>query len=176
MLSHLNYATQKRKLFCGAKSVVRELKTPEIMLKDRLKQDSVTALKNHDSHKVEVLRYLISLIDKKDLQLPPGTMTEVDMISVLQKELKNKEESREMFAKAGRADLVDGLDYEIVLVKEYLPQSINEDELGQIVSSVIDEVGINFGMVMKNVVSKVAGRVGGDVISKIVKQKISERV
>ena len=145
------------------------------MLKDKLKQDSVIALKNRDSHKVEVVRYLISLIDKKELQLPPGAMTEADEVAVLQKELKNKEESKEMFAKANRNDLVETLDYEILILKGYLPESISEEELGKIVSDVIDQVGTNFGMVMKNVVSKVSGRAGGDVISKVVKQKISER-
>ena len=146
------------------------------MLKEKLKIDSVSALKSHDSHKVEVLRYLISLIDKKELQLPPGAMTETDEISAMQKELKNKEESREMFEKAGRKELVQDLDYEIAILKEYLPKSISEEELGGIVSASIDEVGTNFGMVMKNVVSKVAGRVAGDIISKVVKQKLSERV
>lgn len=145
------------------------------MLKNKLKQDSVIALKSRENRKVEVLRFLISLIDKKELQLPPETMTETDVVSVLQKELKNKEESREMFVKANRSDLVEELDYEIEILKEYLPKSISEEELAEIVSSVINEVGVNFGMVMKNVVSKVAGRVGGEVISKVVKQKISER-
>lgn len=166
---------QKRKLFCGAKNAARELKIHENMLKDKLKQDSVIALKNRDSHRVEVVRYLISLIDKKELQLPPGAMTEADEVAVLQKELKNKEESKEMFAKANRNDLVETLDYEILILKGYLPESISEEELGKIVSDVIDQVGTNFGMVMKNVVSKVSGRAGGDVISKVVKQKISER-
>lgn len=146
------------------------------MLKDKLKLESVNALKSHEGHKVEVLRYLISLIDKKELLLPPGSMTEADEISAMQKELKNKEESREMFEKAGRTDLVKDLDYEIDILKEYLPKSISEEELGEIVSGTIDEVGTNFGMVMKNVVGKVAGRAGGDIISKVVKQKLSERV
>lgn len=158
------------------KSAAKELKTHENMLKDKLKQESVTALKNHDSHKVEVLRYLISLIDKKALTLPPEAMNETEEILVLQKELKNKEESKEMFDKAGRKDLVEGMDYEIAIVKEYLPEAITEEKLTEIVNKAIDEVGANFGMVMKNVLAEVKGRVTGDVVSKIVKQKISERV
>ena len=78
----------------------------DIMLKDKLKLESVNALKAHDQKLVDVLRFLVSLIDKKELQLPAGKMTEADEIAVLRKELKNKEESREMFAKAGRGDLV----------------------------------------------------------------------
>lgn len=143
------------------------------MLKDKIKEDSVVALKSHDNRKVEVLRYLISLIDKKEMQLPVGEMKEEDELSVIRKELKNKEESKEMFLKGNRNDLVDQLDYEIALVKEYLPKGLDEVEIIKFVDEAIAKVGSNFGMVMKEVVQKVAGRAGGDVISKIVKEKIS---
>jgi len=143
------------------------------MLKDKLKQDSVVALKNHDSKRVGVLRFLISLIDKKEMQLPPNTMTEVEELVVLRKELKNKEESREMFLKANRSDLVSELDYEIVVVKEYLPQEISEEKIREVVSSVIEEKGNNFGLVMREVMVRFGGAVGGDVVSAIVKEKLN---
>ncbi len=162
-----------RKLFYGGKNVDGEPKNLENMLKDKIKEDSVVALKSHDNRKVEVLRYLISLIDKKEMQLPVGEMKEEDELSVIRKELKNKEESKEMFLKGNRNDLVDQLDYEIALVKEYLPKGLDEVEIVKFVDEAIAKVGSNFGMVMKEVVQKVAGRAGGDVISKIVKEKIS---
>ncbi|MEI8068165.1 MAG: GatB/YqeY domain-containing protein [Candidatus Shapirobacteria bacterium] len=143
------------------------------MLKDKLKQDSVVALKSRDNKRVGVLRFLISLIDKKEMQLPPGAMTEVEELGVLRKELKNKEESREMFLKANRDDLVTELDYEIVVVKEYLPQDVSEDKIEEIVLAVIAEKGDNFGLVMREVMARLGGAVGGDVISKIVKEKIN---
>jgi uncharacterized protein YqeY len=142
-------------------------------MKDKLKTDSVAALKNHDNVRVGVLRYLISLIDKKELQLPPGQMSEATEVQVLMKELKDKEESREMFLKGNRDDLVKELDYEIAVVKEYLPAEMTEAELEKTVDEAIAEVGNNFGMVMKTVMGKTAGRVGGDKISAMVKQKIS---
>ena len=153
------------------KNAVKELKTREDMLKDKIKSDSVSALKNHDQKRVDVLRFLISLIDKKEMQLPPGGMTEKEEISVLRKELKNKQESREMFLKAGRNDLVEQQDYEIKVVGEYLPQEMTEAEVEKIVDDVLAEFGANFGLVMKNVMIKTGGRVGGEVISKIVKEK-----
>jgi len=143
------------------------------MLKDKLKQDSFNALKNRDNRRVDVLRFLISLIDKKELQLPPDSINETDEIGVLQKELKNKEESKEMFAKAKRNDLVEQLDYEIEIVKEYLPRALTEEELILMVEESVKEAGNNFGMVMKILVPKVAGRADGALISRIVKEKIS---
>ncbi len=143
------------------------------MIKDKLKSNSVEALKNHDSVKVGVLRFLISLIDKKEMQLPVGQMTEADEIGVLRKELKNKEESREMFLKGNRNDLVEQLDYEIKVLKEYLPEEISEDKVAEIVTKVVLEKGNNFGLVMKEVMSELNGTVDGSIVSKIVKEKIS---
>lgn len=145
------------------------------MLREKLKSDSVIALKNHDSKRVGVLRFLTSLIDKKELQLPPDAMGENEVIGVLRKELKNKEESREMFSKANRNDLVSEMDYEIAIVKEYLPRELSEEDLIKIVEDAISEQADNFGMVMKTVVSKVAGGASGDIISKIVREKLANR-
>ena len=174
ILSLLLWDMLKKRLFFGEKNVEEEPKTQEDkMIKDKLKQNSVEALKKHDSVLVGILRYLISLIDKKELQLPPGEMKESDEIAVLQKELKNKEESKAVFQKADRNDLVSSLDYEIEVLKSYLPKQMNETEISKMVNEAIQVNGNNFPLVMKEVMGKVAGRASGDVVSKIVKQKLS---
>jgi uncharacterized protein len=144
------------------------------MLKDKLKKESIEALKNHNQKLVDVLRFLVSLIDKKEMQLPVGKMTEADEIGVLRKELKNKEESREMFLKAGRNDLVEQLDYETEVVKGYLPAEVSKEQIKKTVEEVITEKGNNFGLVMKEVMVKLGGAVDGGVVSGIVKEKISQ--
>ena len=53
------------------------------MMRNKLKQDSFDALKNRDNKRVDVLRFLISLIDKKEMQLPPGGMSETEELAVL---------------------------------------------------------------------------------------------
>jgi uncharacterized protein YqeY len=143
------------------------------MLRDNLKKESIEALKSHNQKLVDVLRFLISLIDKKEMQLPVGKMTENDEIGVLRKELKNKEESREMFLKANRIDLVEQLDYEIEIVKGYLPAEVTKEQIEKTVVDVIGEKGNNFGLVMKEVMTRLGGSVDGVVISAIVKEKIS---
>ena len=144
------------------------------MLKDKLKKESIEALKSHDQKRVDVLRFLISLIDKKELQLPVGKMTDAEEIGVLRKELKNKEESKEMFLKANRVDLVQQLDYEIEVVKGYLPAEISQEQIEKVVADVIADKGNNFGLVMREVMVKLNGAVDGGVISKIVKEKIGQ--
>ncbi len=142
----------------------------DTMLKDKLKKNSIEALKNRDSKRVEVLRFLVSLIDKKELQLPVGQMTEGDEIGVLRKELKNKEEAKVLFIKGGRADLVDQMDYEIAVVREYLPEEMSDEKIKEVIKLVINEKGSNFGMVMKESMSKLGGAVDGSIVSRMVKE------
>ena len=143
-------------------------------MKVKLQQDSVIALKEHNQALVDVLRYLIALIDKRELQLPPGSMNEGEELKVLLKELKNKEESRELFVRGNRDDLVMQLDYEIKVLKGYLPADMSQEELERIVDGAVAEVGKDFGAVMKGVMVKVAGRISGDKITPLVKKKLSD--
>lgn len=145
------------------------------MLKDKIKQDILVAMKDRDMKKVNVLRFLVSLIDKKALQLPVGEMKESDELVVMQKELKNKEESLEIFKKAERQDLVTDLEEEIEILKSYLPKMLSEEEIEKMVDEAIESVGVNFGVVMREVIGKAAGRAEGAVISSIVKKKIESQ-
>jgi len=142
------------------------------MWRDQIKQEVVVALKSGDKRKVEVLRFLVSLIDKRELQLPPDGLTEVEEINVLRKELRNKQEAREMFLKASRDDLVKEQDYEIEIVKSYLPKELEEGEIREMVGKIIREKGNNFGAVMGETMKNVAGKASGDLVAKIVKEEL----
>lgn len=143
------------------------------MIKNKLQSEVVIALKNHQSRRVEILRFLISVIDKKALQLPPNSMKEEDEVAVLRKELKNKEEARGMFEKAGRADLVAEVDEEIVVTKTYLPVEMTEEAVAKVVDEVIASGANNFGQVMGGVMKRVAGNASGDMVSRLVKEKLN---
>lgn len=174
MLSLQLVVTQKRKLFYGERNVARDPKNQEDMWRDQIKKEVVVALKSGDHKKVEVLRFLISLIDKRELQLPPDGLTEVEEINVLRKELRNKEEAREMFLKANRDDLVGEQDYEIEIVKSYLPKEMEDEEIREIVKKIIGEKGNDFGAIMGETMKNMAGRASGDVVSKIVKEELDK--
>jgi len=144
-------------------------------LKNKIKKESVEALKSGDSRKVEVLRFLISLLDKKELRLPPGKMTEADEVVVLRKELKNKQEARDMFVKAGRKDLVSEIDDEITMVEKYLPIQMGEADVKKMVDEVMGGMEVkNFGQIMSGVMAKVGTDADGSLVARIVKAKISE--
>ncbi len=143
-----------------------------MQLRDQLKADAMAALKAHDNRKSQALRYLVSLIDKRSLQLPEGQMNEVEVLAVMQKEMKNKQESKAIFAQAGRSELVEDTDYEIELLAGYLPAAVTDEEVKQATVEVVAKVGPNFGLVMKEVMGRFKGRVEGNVVSRIVKEVI----
>ncbi|MBU1129894.1 GatB/YqeY domain-containing protein [Patescibacteria group bacterium] len=144
-----------------------------MFIRDRIKKDSVEALKAGQSRKVEILRFLLSLIEKRALKLPFGEMEDSDVSAVLQKELKNKKESKQMFEKASRDDLVKEIEYEIELLQVYLPEEINEEEVEKIVGRIVDEnKEANFGLMMNKVMAELRGKVDGGLVSKLVKKAI----
>lgn len=152
------------------------------MLRNNIKLNADEALKLGDSKKVGALRYLLSIIDKKALTLPPDSFGDREEISVLQKELKNKEEAKELFSKANRTDLVAEQDYEIEILKKYLPEAMDEIELGKVVDEVIGVLCKDmikpypvsmFGSIMREVGARVSGKAEGSEIAKIVKIKLS---
>ncbi len=164
----------KKRLSCGGKNAAKEQKNQEIMQRDQIKQEAVEALKSGDSKKANSLRYLISLIEKRELQLPLGAFDESEEVKVLQKELKNKEEAREMFAKGGRPDLVIEQEAEIEWIKKYLPKELSEVEIRDIVKKIIAQRGDNFGVIMGETMKETAGRAGGEAVSKIVKEELGQ--
>ena len=145
-----------------------------MLLREKIKKESVAALKAGDKRKVEVLRYLLSLLGRKEMQLPCGKMKEKDEVAVLRKELKNKQESRAMFVKAGRDELVKEVDEEILLVEKYLPSQMSKEEVEKIVDGVLAGAKeVNFGQIMGQVMAKTAGRADGNKVYKVVREKIS---
>lgn len=145
-------------------------------IKLKIQKQIVEALKKTDRRRVEALRFLVSVLEKKELSLPVGKMSQKEEIEVLAKELKNKKEAREMFAKAGRDDLVEQIDYEIGLVKEYLPKMLSLEEVSRIVDEVMAGMEKpNLGVVIGQVMAKSGGRAEGAVVAKLVKEKLGEK-
>lgn len=142
---------------------------------NKIRDDAKKALKQGDSARLETLRFLISLIEKKDLSMEVGKMTEADVMNVLQTEMKRKKESREVFLKAGRKDLSDQTEEEIRVLSEYLPQQLSLEKLEETVKKVIKETGSEqgFGIIMGKVMGEVKGMADGAWVAQVVKKHLS---
>ena len=96
---------------------------------------------------------------------------------MLQRERKRRLEAAEAFRGGGREEQADAEERELAVLEEYMPEPLGEDELEEIVDSVIAEVGAtsmsHFGRVMADVMPQVSGRADGSVVSQLVKEKLA---
>ena len=102
------------------------------------------SLKNKQSDRVLTLRAIVSA--KKDKEIEKRTsdkkeVTNEDIISILNKMLKQRKESVEMYQKAKRQDLVNKEKNEIEIIKEFLPQQLSDDEVEKVCSEAISSSG-----------------------------------
>ena len=143
---------------------------------ERIKNDMIKAMKEKDKFKLSVIRMIKASIDKERIDKKIEITDEV-VIDVLAKELKTREESRLEFSKVGRTDLVEDLDKEIEIIKEYLPEPLTEEEIDKIITETFKETGASsikdMGKVMKLVTPKVKGRCDMKDVSSRIKAKLS---
>lgn len=142
----------------------------------KIQQDLTDAMKQKDEIKTSTLRLVISEINNARIA-KGGDLTDEDIVQVISKEAKKRQESIEAFKKGERGDLVEKEEKELSILKTYLPAQITQDELLKIVDSQIAEVGAkdmkDLGKVMSAVLSKVKGRAEGSAVASIVKSKLS---
>lgn len=143
---------------------------------DKIKNDMITAMKEQDKFKLSVIRMIKGAIDKERIDKKIEITDEV-VIDVLAKELKTREESRLEFSKANRSDLVESLDKEIEIIKEYLPLPLTEEEIDKIISDAFMETEASsikdMGKVMKLITPQVKGRCDMKEVSNKIKAKLS---
>ena len=143
---------------------------------DKIKSEMVKAMKEQDKFRLSVIRMIKGSIDKERIDKKIEITDEV-VIDVLAKELKTREESRLEFSRAGRTDLVEGLDKEIAVIKEYLPEPLTEEEVDKIIDKAFKETEASsikdMGKVMKVVTPKVKGRCDMKEVSSKIKAKLS---
>ena len=144
-------------------------------IKDQLTADMKQAMKDREAGKLRlsVIRMVraniknVEINDKKEL-------TDDEVLAVLMKEVKMRQDSVEEFQKAGRDELVAQAKEEIAILKKYLPEALGDDELKAIVAEVIAAVGAtspkDMGKVMGVASKKLAGLAEGRAISAKVKE------
>ena len=143
---------------------------------DKIKNDMIKAMKEQDKFRLSVIRMLKGAIDKERIDKKIEITDEV-VIDVLAKELKTREEARTEFSKAGRTDLVESLDKEIEIIKEYLPLPLTDEEVNKIIDEAFMETKAStirdMGKVMKIITPLVKGRCDMKEISNKIKAKLS---
>lgn len=142
-------------------------------------QDLKQALKSGDKVKLSVLRMLVSEIKNKKIadRTQEKELEETKIVSLVQKMVRQHEESIEKFKEGDRQDLVDKETAELNILKGYMPEPLSEEELARIVAESIERTGAvsakDMGKVMGDVLGRAAGRADGKIVSRIVKEKLT---
>ncbi|MBS1515629.1 MAG: GatB/YqeY domain-containing protein [Bacteroidetes bacterium] len=146
-------------------------------LKDTINEDLKNAMKAGEAARLETLRSIRAEILKMDKSGMNREMTPEEEIALLTKQAKQRKESIEMFAAAGRQDLVDKEQVQFDIISEYLPKQISQEEAEEVINKIIADTGAStakdFGKVMGAAAKELKGKIDGKIIQEIVKSKLS---
>jgi uncharacterized protein len=135
---------------------------------DVLKENVIRAMKDGRKLVVETLRGLISEIQKKQLDNRSSVITNELCVSVIQKALKQRDDSIEAYTKANRMDLADKEKAEKIIIQQYVPEYLNEaetiDKMKEVIATVPDK---NFGAIMR--IAKEVPNINMSIVASIIK-------
>lgn len=145
-------------------------------LYNTLQDDLKEALKNKNALKVSTLRMLKSAIQYASIEKKIETPDDDFLITIIQKQIKQRNDSIANYEKAGRLDLKEKEEAEVTILQTYMPKQLSDNELKAIVSTTITEIGASskktMGIVIKKVMEKVQGRADGKRVSTCVAQTL----
>lgn len=146
------------------------------MLKDRIYQDIVAAMKAKDKDKLSVLRMLKGSLQLENIN-KGKELTDDVVIDVISREIKQRKESIAEFTKGGREDLANETAKEIDILKAYLPEQLSEEEIEKIINQVFASVAPtsakDMGKVMKEVTPLVKGKADMSHVSALIKERLN---
>ena len=144
-------------------------------LKTKITDDMKAAMKAREAERLSAIRLMLAAIkqievdERKDLSDP-------EVISVIERMIKQRRDSIAQFQAAGRKDLVDRETFELGLLSSYLPKQLSDDEIASEITAVLAQTGAqgpsSMGKVMGLLKGKLAGRADMAKVSALVKAKL----
>lgn len=148
-------------------------------LKTRINDDIKTAMRAREQVRLGTLRFLQAAIKSREID-SQSELTDSDVQSIIEKQVKQRRESIVAFEQAGRTELAEKEQAELLVLQEYLPAQADEQEILATIKAVIDEAtakGIQgpalMGAVMTGVRTKLAGRADMAAVAAQVKQTLN---
>ena len=144
-------------------------------LKEKITEDMKTAMRAKETARLGTVRLLLSALKQKEVD-ERVELTDADVLSIIEKMLKQRRESIAQYEKAARTDLADVEKAEIAVLSAYLPQQMSDGEVAEAVLAAIKESGAagpkDMGKVMGLLKSRLAGRTDMGRLSGLVKAKL----
>ena len=147
-------------------------------IENQINESIKDSMKKKDSLRLESLRSIKSaiLLEKTKFSLD-RTLEENEIIKILQRLVKQRNDSAKIYNEQNREDLANIEIAQSKIISEFLPEQINETELTKIINTAITELNASsmkdMGTVISEVNKKVSGRAEGRIIAEMVKNKLS---
>lgn len=146
-------------------------------LKTRIMEAMKAAMKDRDKPRVAAFRLIRDAIQKDELD-KNDELDDAGVISILSYMVKKRQESVEAYRSGDREDLAKAEENEISIIREFLPEQMNEDDLRALVAGAIKDAAAespkDMGNVMKALKGKYEGRASGKDVSGEVKRQLNE--
>ena len=145
-------------------------------LKSLIKTQVTISMKEGDKFRTTVLRMILADIQKIEIE-EKSDLDELQITSILEKMIKQRNDAIAQFEEAKRQELADKEKQEIEIIREFLPEQMSEQEVSELVSKIISEVGAqdmkDMGKVMGSLKPLIAGKADAGVVSQLVKKALS---
>lgn len=145
-------------------------------LQQKLTDDLKRAMKGGDRVRTSVIRLTIAAIKNAEIARQ-ASLNDTDILGIIAKQVKQRQESIESFKQGNRPDLVAQEEVEMAILNEYLPQQMSREEVVTEARRVIAEVGAagpgDKGKVMPQLIAQLKGRADGRVINEVVTELLS---
>lgn len=146
----------------------------------KIENDFKQALKERELVRLSVLRLLKSAIKNAEIEKrgkgEKGELSDDELVKVIKKEVRKREEAILAFRQGRREDLASREEAELEILNSYLPADLSDEEIKKIIDEVISESQLadskNLGQIMKLVMTKVGLRADGKKVSTLVKEKL----
>lgn len=141
-------------------------------LREQLSEDLKHAMRAKDENRLNAIRTLKAAIANFELAQPKDKpITEADLLGVVEKQVKQRRESIELYTKGNRLDLVAKEKAELACLEAYLPKQLAREEIQAEVQAIIAALGTKeFPKVMKEAAARMKGRADGKLVNEIVRE------
>lgn len=139
----------------------------------KINDDMKTAMKSGDKPRLEVLRFTLAGLNaaqkEKALKDPQASLSDEEVVTILQKEAKKRKDSIELFKQGKRDDLVTKEESDLKVIYEYLPAELSHDEIVAIVKDLKGKGFDDFSSLMRETMKIVKGRADGKTVGDVIR-------
>jgi uncharacterized protein len=144
--------------------------TSQNTVEDRLRNDLKDATRQRDQVRMDTIRMALTAFRNEEVARSRQALSEQDRYALLEKQIKQRRESAELFRQGNRSELAEKEEREAQILAAYLPARLTDDEIRAVVSHLIAENGKDFRKVMPLASKETRGRADGKRVSEIVRE------